>query len=360
MKRKTVRRGHRGSDVSFLQMSLKTLGFYEGGVDGVFGAQTEGAVKEFQDDHEELVDDGVVGPITWGRLAQALDIRDSDHNPRVPDKPLDAPPRHDFGTQWPQIPREIFDALVRANNKIVQQGVGYGPGRGWAVADKHNMYVTIGPRGLKSGSYKTRDPEYTAAFVCSTYTYFMACFLLREQERFNRALAGGVPPLFDVLAKRNDVVHRIEGFKYGYLGFGPYFRVVRSDGSTATRHKRLRKQPKELDLIEIWNRREELPEIMFCGQAFAKKGYHSHTAIIYIDRQDGYKVYRCAADGGKHKGGVFSGTDMNIEVIDEKMAKAKAPGGWYRCFGLVPDNLEQVLSRPALKIQFEPNREKKK
>jgi peptidoglycan hydrolase-like protein with peptidoglycan-binding domain len=56
-----VKRGDRGSAVRSIQQELGIL------ADGVFGAQTERAVKRFQRSHD-LVPDGIVGPLTRGAL----------------------------------------------------------------------------------------------------------------------------------------------------------------------------------------------------------------------------------------------------------------------------------------------------
>ena len=42
-----------------------------GGVDGMFGSNTESAVKEFQN-QENLTVDGRVGPATWGKMAELM------------------------------------------------------------------------------------------------------------------------------------------------------------------------------------------------------------------------------------------------------------------------------------------------
>ncbi|MGV0025863.1 peptidoglycan-binding domain-containing protein [Phormidesmis priestleyi] len=52
--------GSRGSAVSDLQSRLSAAGYYTGSIDGVFGPQTEAAVKQFQRERG-LVADGVVG-----------------------------------------------------------------------------------------------------------------------------------------------------------------------------------------------------------------------------------------------------------------------------------------------------------
>ena len=56
-----VKRGDRGSAVRSIQQELGVA------ADGVFGAQTEGAVKRFQR-LRDLVPDGIVGPLTRGAL----------------------------------------------------------------------------------------------------------------------------------------------------------------------------------------------------------------------------------------------------------------------------------------------------
>jgi len=64
----TIRAGSSGNDVRRLQRILvmtKLLGYEE--IDGVFGANTEAAVKDFQSGNG-LTADGIVGPNTWHAL----------------------------------------------------------------------------------------------------------------------------------------------------------------------------------------------------------------------------------------------------------------------------------------------------
>lgn len=62
-----VRQGSRGVYVCVLQDSLNTLGFRTGGLDGVFGVQTNNGVRNYQQSRGLTVD-GIVGPNTWNRL----------------------------------------------------------------------------------------------------------------------------------------------------------------------------------------------------------------------------------------------------------------------------------------------------
>lgn len=62
-----LRIGSRGPNVEILQMALKRAKFFDGTIDGIFGALTEEAVKDFQT-YNELSIDGVVGSATWRAL----------------------------------------------------------------------------------------------------------------------------------------------------------------------------------------------------------------------------------------------------------------------------------------------------
>jgi peptidoglycan hydrolase-like protein with peptidoglycan-binding domain len=62
-----LRNGSSGEAVRELQVALQETGHSPGAIDGVFGAQTEAAVKAFQQDRGIAVD-GVVGLITWRNI----------------------------------------------------------------------------------------------------------------------------------------------------------------------------------------------------------------------------------------------------------------------------------------------------
>ncbi len=64
-----LRLGMRGEAVTRLQTRLQALGFFEGTVDGVFGAETEASVLAAQE-FFDLVVDGIVGTATWEVLLQ--------------------------------------------------------------------------------------------------------------------------------------------------------------------------------------------------------------------------------------------------------------------------------------------------
>lgn len=63
----TLRKGDKGTQVKVLQWLLNENGYNAGTVDGIFGANTQNAVKAFQK-AAGLSVDGVVGKNTWGKL----------------------------------------------------------------------------------------------------------------------------------------------------------------------------------------------------------------------------------------------------------------------------------------------------
>ena len=65
-----LKRASNDTEVRDLQEALKALGHDPGPVDGVFGAQTETAIKAFQQAREIPVD-GVVGLVTWRNIDEA-------------------------------------------------------------------------------------------------------------------------------------------------------------------------------------------------------------------------------------------------------------------------------------------------
>jgi N-acetylmuramoyl-L-alanine amidase len=62
-----LRVGMRGPAVSRLQERLRATGFFNGAIDGVFGSETQSAVRAAQRSFN-LDPDGVVGPATWTAL----------------------------------------------------------------------------------------------------------------------------------------------------------------------------------------------------------------------------------------------------------------------------------------------------
>jgi uncharacterized protein (TIGR02594 family) len=68
--RPTLREGISGAAVRDLQEELRRLGHFAGRIDGIFGPRTLAAVLAFQA-QEGVATDGIVGPVTWRRMADA-------------------------------------------------------------------------------------------------------------------------------------------------------------------------------------------------------------------------------------------------------------------------------------------------
>lgn len=67
----TLRLGSRGPNVKLVQSLLSKIGYAPGIIDGVYGQQTFNAVMAFQRDNN-LLPDGIVGPMTWALIEKFL------------------------------------------------------------------------------------------------------------------------------------------------------------------------------------------------------------------------------------------------------------------------------------------------
>ncbi len=67
-----LRRGSQGENVRRVQRALRDLNFNPGKIDGVYGPNTESAVRRFQSMFKELTNDGVYGPKTRSVMEREL------------------------------------------------------------------------------------------------------------------------------------------------------------------------------------------------------------------------------------------------------------------------------------------------
>ena len=73
-----LRQGATGGEVKEVQRRLKLWGYYNGSVDGVFGAGTKKAVIAFQKKNG-LTADGVVGAKTWEKLMDGSAVKEQSY-----------------------------------------------------------------------------------------------------------------------------------------------------------------------------------------------------------------------------------------------------------------------------------------
>ena len=74
---RTLRKGSYGAEVKYLQQKLYSKLYNVGAIDGIFGSQTEQAVKEFQSENG-LITDGIVGRDTWAAI-----LDDNNTRPQI-------------------------------------------------------------------------------------------------------------------------------------------------------------------------------------------------------------------------------------------------------------------------------------
>ena len=63
----TLRRNNKGLEVEYLQLRLREWGYFKQGITGTFGADTENAVKRFQQD-SDIFPSGIVDGQTWDAI----------------------------------------------------------------------------------------------------------------------------------------------------------------------------------------------------------------------------------------------------------------------------------------------------
>lgn len=181
----TLKNGSKGEEVKTLQSKLNSFGNYGLTVDGIFGAKTEVAVKDFQK-KKGLDVDGIVGPKTWAALGVTTTTTNSKCiDPSVIYKPLSV--HVTKGRQTPQYLAIHYTAGSSSNagraqnsyNTFVSRSasadfavddrdmVQFNPDISnyycWAVGDAKNKYSSGGTLNGKATNKNTISIE-----ICST------------------------------------------------------------------------------------------------------------------------------------------------------------------------------------------------
>ncbi len=318
-----LKKGMNGEEVLQLQLALKAACYDPGDIDGIFGDLTENAVILFQTTYASLTIDGIAGPHTLSKLAQATLIK--------------APP-----------PAEVFEPVQEPNlsceldlwlafNKMVTLITGhpikYGPGRGLFVDGE--FVITYGPGKLDYKDWKTRTPPPYPSFHCSSWTNFFLGWVSGRNADYTHS--GNIPSLFQMCEQSPDL--QDNGGLAKYRGYNDVCKQFKSNG--ASRGRTGIGDSRVVDLLELWDRRQELPTFFVCGQSTKKsaggwKWWH-HTVLFIIDhRTEGHPMYRVAADGFKDSSGRYSGTVMRYQAVDRSYAVADGTGHVYRGYTVHP------------------------
>jgi N-acetylmuramoyl-L-alanine amidase len=131
--------GSQGDDVRTVQDKLLRWGYYDGQVDGIFGARTYRAVRRFQEKNGIQVD-GIVGPATAAALGMSTSPAYAQGNSRSADEYLLARCIHGEARGEPYVGKVAVGAVVLNRVRSPQfpdtiAGVIYQPLAFTAVAD---------------------------------------------------------------------------------------------------------------------------------------------------------------------------------------------------------------------------------
>lgn len=182
----TVKNGSKGSDVTALQNVLNKKG-YSLTADGIFGAKTEEAVKDFQKKNGLTVD-GICGPKTWAALGvvSSSSLNSNCIDPSVIYKPLsvhitksanrtpkylaihftagsNSNPGKALSTYNTFVSRSASADFVVDDRDIVQFNPDISNYYCWAVGDSKNKYSSGGSLNGKATNGNTISIE-----ICST------------------------------------------------------------------------------------------------------------------------------------------------------------------------------------------------
>ena len=343
MSKPTLSLGDRGSDVRQLQMMLRAAGKRPGVTDGIFGANVEAAVVDFQDDFDELDVDGIVGPATWGALEQALE--DSGD---FEEKPLDIPKLQAIDALvCPDAVEHGFRAMVKT---LTSYPVRYGPGRG--LFDDDTFKVTYGPGGLNKKDWRNELGSTFPSFHCSSFTNWFMGWISRRNEDFRHA--GNIPSLFK-MCQAPPTDHYEKGIGT-WTGYSDICRTLYSRYQSSKRVGMPDAQNRILDVREILERRTELPSFLIWAQCTNKGGkwkWWHHVGLWFVDhRTPGTPCFRIAADGYNGRNG-YSGTPMRFTAMDDAYASMDKGTHIYRAYALDLDPEDVDYSRPLKGFSIE-------
>jgi len=188
-----LRLGSRGESVKILQLKLNELGFNVGFADGVFGNNTNTAVRQFQLANK-LLSDGIVGQNTWKALAIAKPVYAS--------KPLYQFIQYDKQTQIVKIKKSQLKKVDVLDSKTSRETVRSMYNR---LNPKPTLMVNGGLFDTATGSTLSKFIDEGKIITNGFYTHFSMAIYGDKDIRFEeydiwkktgaRDVIGGSPSL---------------------------------------------------------------------------------------------------------------------------------------------------------------------
>ena len=336
-----TKRGERNDQVKIIQEKLKQLNFYAGAIDGIFGRNTERAVRAFQLSRSLLVD-GIAGPQTNAALSKATAQKTTPFSPLKKSRDQSTPPpTHDdisacSHLSWKRF-EDFKDCLLGQNN--TNEHVMYGPGRGLFVEDK--WVVSYGPGKLDRKSWAVKGGKTGPSLHCSSLTNLFLGYLLNYNEKWTHQ--GNMPNQMSMCTQSDELHPLPKNKKIKYRGYGQNCMRLASNGDTADRWKMQGKfMYNRLDAREVWERRKELATFNIWAQSTRKgrsskmKWDHHVGLFIYDHKED--RMWRLAADGYRGSGGAYSATPVQYGEIDELWCRRDSEKKFYQIMRIIPDD----------------------
>lgn len=233
----------------------------------------------------------------------------------------------------------------------------YGPGRGLylgapqalaamragqiapvELGDAPGAWVIICGPGALGRSAAQRTGTQRPTLHCSSWTNLLLGVLLADPpEHWHHG--GNMPPLEDLCKTAGRFRYFVPGGStLTLLGYGDHCLPVRPRAG------------RTLTPLELWERRAELGAVTVTAQSSLLGGrwrWEHHTVAWFRVPQHPDVLYRVAADGSRGAIG-YSGTPMDIEVLDEATARRLTGHQVHRAW-----TVPTLPTRPACPVALE-------
>lgn len=158
--------GSTGAEVKAIQQTLKERGLYTGSVDGIYGSQTQAAVKKFQK-QQGLAVDGIAGPQTLKRLGISIGSKPqaTEANVNLLARIISAEARGEPYSGQVAVGAVILNRVEHPSFPDTLSGVIYQPGAFTAITDgQFNQAVTESAYRAARDALNGTDPSGGAIY----------------------------------------------------------------------------------------------------------------------------------------------------------------------------------------------------